>query len=130
MKVTEGIKWIGVCTDKFEESVCFFKNVMGLEITQEGVPKIDTQFSKYCVFKSESDVMFEVFQPSDEIRGRYTGPVVSFTVDNLKNSYEEMKNRVEFITSEITDGATWRWRYFRAVDDNIYQIQQRFEEKV
>lgn len=126
MRVTEGITWVGVCTDKFDEMVAFFSTVMNLKIVQEGTPKIDVQYAKYCVFEVGNNVMFELFQPTKEIKGRYTGPVVSFTVDDLDRACDEMKDRVKFITPVIDDKATWRWRYFQAADKNIYQIQQRY----
>lgn len=126
MRVTEGITWIGVCTDNFEDSVSFFKNVMGLKVVQEGTPKIDIQYAKYCVFDVGNEVMFELFQPTPEIVGRYSGPVVSFTVENLEKSCDDMRGKVKFITPVIDDKMTWRWIYFQAPDKNIYQIQQRY----
>lgn len=126
MRVTEGITWIGVCTDKFDETVAFFNKVMGLKIVQEGIPKVDIQYAKYCVFNVGNNVMFEVFQPTQEIVGRYSGPVISFTVDDLDRACDEMRNKVKFITSIIDDKSTWRWIYFQAPDKNIYQIQQRY----
>lgn len=125
MRVTEGIKWVGVCTENFEETVSFFSKVMGLKIAQEGVPKVDVQYAKYCVFEMPNDVMFEVFQPTVEIKKRYSGPVVSLTVDDLDKACEEMKDQVKFITPVIDDKSSWRWIYFQAPDGNIYQIQER-----
>jgi hypothetical protein len=126
MRVTEGITWIGVCTDKFEEMVVFFSTTMGLKITQRGTPTVDVQYAKYCVFDAGNDIMFELFQPTDEILGRYSGPVVSFTVDELDKACEEMRDKVTFVTPVIDDKESWRWRYFLAADKNIYQLQQRY----
>ena len=125
MRVLGGITWIGVCTENFEESVAFFKNVMGLRVVQEGIPWVDLQYAKYCVFDAGNNVMFELLQPTPAITGRYSGPVVSFTVDDLDAAMSEMQGRAEFITPVIDDKATWRWIYFRAPDGNIYQLQQK-----
>jgi predicted enzyme related to lactoylglutathione lyase len=122
MRVTEGITWIGVCTENFEETVAFFKSTMGLKLVQEGTPTVDIQYAKYCVFDSGNNLMFEIFQPTPEIANRYSGPVISFTVDDLDAACQEMK----FITPVIDDKATWRWIYFQGPDKNIYQIQQRY----
>ena len=125
MRVTEGITWVGVCTDKFEEMVTFFGSVMNLKIVQEGVPRIDTQYAKYCIFDVGNNVMFELFQPTKEIHGRFSGPVVSFTVDDLEKACDEMRDKVTFLTPVIDDETNWRWIYFQAPDMNVYQIQQR-----
>jgi len=127
MKITEGIKLVGICANNFEETVSFFHKTMRLEIANEGVPTVDIQYAKYCVFNMPNDVMLEVLQPSVEIKGRYSGPVISFTVDDLDQACDEMEDKTQFITPIITDSSNWRWRYFQAPDNNIYQIQERLK---
>lgn len=124
MKITEGIQWIGICTRNFEETVTFFTHAMGLKVVEQGLPQVDLQFAKYCVFDGGNGVMFEVLQPTDEIADRYTGPIVSFTVEDLDEARAEMPSDVKFITPILSDKA-WRWIYFRAPDGNVYQLTQR-----
>ena len=38
MSVTKGIKWVATCTEHFDATVAFFRDVVGLEVAQEGVP--------------------------------------------------------------------------------------------
>lgn len=129
MKVTQGITWVGSCTAKFDEMVTFFNDVMGLEVDRTGVPVVDTQYARYAVFKTPGDVMFELFEPKDDIRDRFSGPVVSFTVENLDEARAELEaESIELLTPVLDDGTTWRWCYFRAPDGNVYLLQERYED--
>ena len=126
MKVTEGLTWAASCTENFDETVAFFRDVMGLEISRQGTPVNDTQFARYAVIQMPNDVMFELFEPTEAVRKLFGGPVVSFTVADLDEARHEMEARgIEFVSSLIDDGATWRWIYFRAPDGNIYLLQER-----
>ena len=125
MSVKKGITWVATCTENFEATVAFFRDVFGLEIAQEGVPVIDTQFARYAVIHMPNDVVFEILEPTEAVRGLYSGPVVSFTVDDLDKTCRDMEaKQVEFVTQIVDDKTSWRWIYFRAPDGNIYQIQE------
>ena len=127
MRVTKGIKWVATCTENFEATVAFFRDVIGLEVAQEGMPVIDIQFARYAMIHMPNDVMFEILEPTETVRGLYGGPVVSFTVDDLDEARREMEaKQVEFVTPVIDDKTAWRWIYFRAPDGNIYQIQEPY----
>lgn len=98
---------------------------MKFKLMDKGVPIVDKQFAKYCVFNVSADQMIEILEPHLEVKDRFNGPILSFTVENLKEACLEMQEKVKFITPEITDEVNWVWRYFQAPDNNIYQIQQR-----
>lgn len=61
MKVTEGIRWILAPTARFQESLVFFRDVMGLPVVEEGVPVTDTQFSRYAQIKLPNGVVLLTF---------------------------------------------------------------------
>ena len=127
MKVTQGITWVGTCTEKFDETVAFFRDTMGLTVARQGTPANDTQYARYAVLETPGDVMFELFEPSDAVRGRFHGPVVSFTVESLDDARRELEAKeIELVSGVIDDGSKWRWMYFRGPDRNIYLLQEAY----
>jgi predicted enzyme related to lactoylglutathione lyase len=124
VSVTEGVRWILACTTNFDETLAFFRDVMGLAITEEGVPITDTEFCRYALIRMPNDVVLEVVEPRDSVRDLYKGAIVSFTVNGVAQARREMENRqVEFLTPIFDTKQEWGWAYFRGSDGNVFQIQ-------
>ena len=128
MRVTKGVEWIATCTTNFDETVAFFSNVMGLPITEEGVPVTDTQFTRYAQITMPNGVVLEVLEPGEAVRQLYTAPLVSITVDDVAQARRDLEGRqVEFLTPIFDTKKGWGWTYFRAPDGNVYQLQGPFK---
>jgi catechol 2,3-dioxygenase-like lactoylglutathione lyase family enzyme len=124
MRVTEGIRWIVTCTANFDETVAFFCNVMGLAVTEEGVPVTDTQFTRYAQITMPNGVVLEIVEPGETVRELYKAPIVSITVDDVAQARRDLEGRqVEFLAPIFDTKKGWGWTYFRAPDGNVYQIQ-------
>jgi catechol 2,3-dioxygenase-like lactoylglutathione lyase family enzyme len=124
MKITNGIEWIIVCTDDFDRSVEFFRDIMGLAIRSEGVPSTDKQFSRFAQVEMPNGVVLEIVEPRAEFRENYKAPVVSMTVDDVSKARRELEGKqIEFVSPIFFAGDGWSWSYFRAPDGNVYQIQ-------
>jgi predicted enzyme related to lactoylglutathione lyase len=129
MKVTEGINWVISCTSNFEQTVAFFRNVMGLAVTDEGIPVTDTQFTRYAQIKMPNGVVLEVVEPDQRVRQLYTAPIVSLTVDDVAQARRELEGlQVELVAPIFSTKEGWGWTYFRAPDGNVYQIQGAYNE--
>ena len=124
MKVTDGIQWILAPTTKFDETVTFFRDVMGLAVDEEGVPTIDTQFTHYAQIRMPNGVVLEIVDPNEAVREIYNGPIVSITVDDVAQTRRELENKhIEFVAPVFETKEGWGWTYFRAPDGRVYQIQ-------
>jgi predicted enzyme related to lactoylglutathione lyase len=114
MKVT-GLKWAGTRTDRFEETVRFFEEVMGVELdeTQAG----------FASFRTTEGDKIEVFGPDDaEHDFMTTGPVVGFGVEDVESARAELEGAgVEFIGPTHSEG-DYSWAHFRGPDGNVYEI--------
>jgi predicted enzyme related to lactoylglutathione lyase len=129
MKVTEGISWIITCTSNFDQTVAFFRDVMGLAVTQEGVPVTDTQFTRYAQIGLPNGPVLEIVEPDEFVRQLYTAPIVSFTVDDVAQARRELEGRqVEFVAPIFSTGEGLGWTYFRAPHRNVYQLQGAYQE--
>lgn len=128
MKVTEGLNWVITCTTDFEQTVAFFRDVMGLEVTAEGVPVTDIQFTRYAQITLSTGVL-EIVEPAPEVQQLYAGPIVSFTVDDVCRARRELEDRqIVFVAPIFGTKDGWGWTYFRAPDGNIYQLQGAYIE--
>jgi len=114
MKVT-GLKWAGTRTDRFQETVRFFENVMGIEL--------DAAQPGFVSFKTAEGDKVEVFGPEDTDHDfMTTGPVVGFGVDDVASARTELEGAgVEFIGHTHSEG-DYSWAHFRGPDGNIYEI--------
>ena len=128
MKVTKGDQWILSCTPNFQETVIFFRDVLGLAVTDEGTPVTDTQFIRYAQFKLPNETVIEVVEPTEAARPLYNAPVVSIMVDDLAQARRELADRqIEFVAPIFETKEGWAWTYFRAPDGNVYQIQGPYQ---
>ena len=124
MKVTEGINWILVPTPRFQESLVFFRDIMGLPVGEEGIPVIDTQFSRYAQIKLPNGVVLEIVEPKETVAQLYHAPVVSITVDDVARARHELEERkVKFVTPIFDTREGWGWTYLQAPDGAVYQLQ-------
>ena len=124
MKITEGINWILAPTPRFQESLAFFRDVMGLPIVEEGVPVTDTQFSRYAQVKLPNGLVLEIVEPKDTVAQLYHAPIVSITDDDVARARHELEERqIKFVAPVFDTQEGWGWTYFHAPDGNVYQLQ-------
>jgi predicted enzyme related to lactoylglutathione lyase len=116
MEVT-GLKWLGTRTEKFPQTISFFRDVMNLEIKE-------TQES-YTGFKLPNGDTVEVFGVAEPDHKFFTtGPVVGFGVTDIEGARRELEAAgIEFI-GEIHGDSHGRWSHFYGPDDNVYEITE------
>jgi catechol 2,3-dioxygenase-like lactoylglutathione lyase family enzyme len=123
MRIT-GIDWILAPTRNFQQSVTFFRDVMGMTVTDDGIPVTDTQFCRYAQFKMPNGVVLEIVEPNETLARLYHSPIVSITVDDVAQARRELESRqIEFLTPILDTRQGSGWTYFRAPDGNVYQLQ-------
>ena len=110
-----GVVWIGTRTDRFDETVAFFRDVLGVPFVSD---RADFAFGQM----PDSSVM-EVFGPTDHDHSDFTtGPVPEFLVDDLRAGVAELQGAgVEILGEPVVDGAEG-WVHFRAPDGNVYGL--------
>ncbi len=123
-KVTTGTPWTLVCTGEFQKTLVHFRDVMGLSLTAEGAPVVDTQFKRFAQFTLPGGAVIEVVEPIETLRELYNGIIYSITVDDIILAQKEMsKKNIEFVSPLFDDKNGWGWIYFRSPDGTIWQIQ-------
>ncbi len=114
MEIT-GLKFIGTRTEKFAETVSFFRDVMKLEVKE-------TQDS-FAWFLLPNGDQVEVFGVEEADHKHFTtGPVVGFGVTDIVGSRRELETSgVEFIGEIQGESGGW-WSHFYGPDGNVYEI--------
>jgi lactoylglutathione lyase len=111
----KGLVWAGTATERFEETVAFFRDVLGLSVFHES--------EHLSVLRTPGGEWVEVFGPRHEHFAEFdTGPVVEFLVDDLEAARSELEGRgVRFLHDSHTWG-DYGWAHFRGPDGKIYGI--------
>jgi len=77
---------LGIPTERFEPTVAFFRDVMGLE-----VERLEEDFAILCLLGGE---VVEVFGPSRARQEQFaTGPVVGFRVEEVRGRARRWRPR-------------------------------------
>jgi predicted enzyme related to lactoylglutathione lyase len=110
-----GVVWVGTHTMAFDETVAFFRDVLGLPLKEIG-----TDLGKAQMPDSSQ---FEIFGPSDYDHRQFsTGPVPEFLVDDLPAALGELRSAGVEILGKPEVRGTEGWLHFRAPDGNVYGL--------
>jgi predicted enzyme related to lactoylglutathione lyase len=114
MKV-HGLVWVGTRTAAFDETVSFFRNVLGVDLE---VVSRDFAWSRM-----PNTSQLEVFGPGDtDHLGFTTGPVPEFLVDDVDAATEELRAAGVELLGEPVVEADGAWVHFRAPDGYVYGL--------
>jgi predicted enzyme related to lactoylglutathione lyase len=114
MKV-QGVVWVGTRTAAFEETVGFFRDVLGVPL--------DVVAADFAWSRMPNTSQLEVFGTTDPDHDDFTtGPVPEFLVDDLPEAIDELRAAGVQILGEpvLDDGDGNGWVHFRAPDGNVY----------
>lgn len=114
----EALTWLGVRTDRFQETVALYRDVFALRPYAE-----DDESAR---FRLENGTEIHVYGPRDEFHEFFgTAPVVGFLVDDVEQARLAMEaGGVEFI-GEVQHNDAEVWNHFRGPDGNVYEIISR-----
>jgi catechol 2,3-dioxygenase-like lactoylglutathione lyase family enzyme len=111
--------WLGVRTDRFDETVRFMKDALGLRLELEEPGR--------AMFMLPNGDPIDVF---DESLDRYahftTGPVVGFLVGDVAKALGEVADSGAWV-GPLQRGQGFEWAHFRGPDGNLYELQGRLE---
>jgi catechol 2,3-dioxygenase-like lactoylglutathione lyase family enzyme len=111
-----GIVWAGTRTERFEETLSFFRDVLGVPLERVG--------PGFAWGKLPDTSQLEVFGP-DHHSEFTTGPVPEFLVDDLQAAIDDLRAAgVELLgeTHAPTAAGDDGWVHFRAPDGNVWGL--------
>jgi predicted enzyme related to lactoylglutathione lyase len=110
-----GIVWAGVRTERFEETVAFFRDALGVPLEVVG--------PSFAWSKMPNSSQLELFGPEDRDHAIFTtGPVVEFLVDDVFAAADELRGLGVELLDPVKGTAEEGWVHFRAPDGNVYGL--------
>jgi len=123
MDLVVGLDWLLTCTTEFDATVEFYRDVLGLDLTAQGVATVDTHFSRYAYARLPDGSTLEIVEPTDaaaHLRGRH---IPCLKVEDILQARDEFTRRGAAVISRLfEDGAGLGWLYVQAPGGSIYQI--------
>ena len=114
MKV-HGVVWAGVRTERYDETVRFFRDVLG-------VPLVEVR-PGFAWSKMADTSQLEIFRDNDPDHAHFTtGPVPEFLVDDVAAAKAELEAAGVEILGSMGGTAREGWLHFRAPDGNVYGV--------
>ncbi len=114
----EGLGWLGVRTERFEETVALYRDVMGLRPYAE-----DAESAR---FRLDNGTEIHVYGPADEFHEFFgAAPVVGFLVDDVERVRAEMEAAGIRFIGETQHNEVESWNHFAGPDRNVYEIVSR-----
>lgn len=114
MKV-RGLVWAGTRTERFDETVSFFRDVLGVPLAQAA--------PGFAWGSMPDGSQLEVFGPEHHDHDEFgTGPVPEFLVDDLALALEELGDAGVPIVGTPHVTPDEGWIHFRAPDGNVYGL--------
>jgi catechol 2,3-dioxygenase-like lactoylglutathione lyase family enzyme len=111
-----GLNWIGTRTNRFEETVTFFEQVLGLPVghRRKDFARLDLPDAS-CV---------EVFAEAESDHRHFTtGPVVGFLVEDLSAARNEfVRHEIQLLGPVGGEVGDYRWQHFRGPDGCVYEL--------
>jgi catechol 2,3-dioxygenase-like lactoylglutathione lyase family enzyme len=109
------VDFVGIRTDRLDETVALFRDVLGLSVNR--------QTDDLIGFKLADGTVLELYGPANEFHRFFTtGPVVAFRVDNFDVAREAMLAAgVKFI-GDVQHADGINWQHFYAPDGTVLEI--------
>ena len=118
MKI-KGIVWVGTATERFDETVRFFKETLGLSAFHE--------LEGLSILRLQGGEWVEVFGPSDPHFSEFdSGPVVEFLVDDLDEARAELEGKGVAFAGETFDTGVCHMAQFTDPDGNALMLHRRY----
>jgi catechol 2,3-dioxygenase-like lactoylglutathione lyase family enzyme len=115
------IRWVGIPTDRYEETVAFFRDTLDLRTLFVETTTIELE-------TSQGDRV-QVFAPGDRyhtfFRENSPGPVVLFEVEDVASARRELEAAGIEVVGPTERDDTWEWIHVRAPDGNLYELGSR-----
>jgi catechol 2,3-dioxygenase-like lactoylglutathione lyase family enzyme len=110
-----GVGFIGFRTDRFDEMVALFRDLIGLSIVREAPGA--------TWFRLGTGAELHVYADTDPDHAFFTtGPVVGLRVEDVEATRSRLEERGLEILTEIERTADAAWCHFRAPDGTVLEI--------
>jgi lactoylglutathione lyase len=111
----KSFSWVGVSTNNFDDSIRFFRDLLGLEVW--------VQSEQQAILKTATGQQLEIFGGNSREQELAASPVVAFEVDNIDAARQELRAAGIELIGDIGRWNGFAWQYFRSPDGHIFEIK-------
>jgi catechol 2,3-dioxygenase-like lactoylglutathione lyase family enzyme len=109
------VDFVGVRTNRFDETVALFRDVMGMPVTR--------QTDGLVGFRLGDETVVEIYGQTAEFHTFFTtGPVVAFQVENFDRTRQAMLNAGITFIGDVQSADCKTWQHFYGPDGTVLEI--------
>ena len=113
--MTDGVGFVGFRTDRFDDMVVLFRDLIGLEVISESPGA--------TWFRLGTDAELHVYADTDPDHAFFTtGPVVGLRVDDVDATRRRMVEAGLEMLTEVERSGRAAWCHVRAPDGTVFEI--------
>lgn len=112
----KGLAWAGVGTDRYAETMRLFRDVLGLEVENEG--------DEQAILRMPTGQQVEIFGRDGRGKSLNSPPTVAFEVDDVAAARDAL---IEAGIEVVGDIGSWNgheWLYFRSPDGYLFEVKR------
>lgn len=110
-----GISWAGIGTDRYEENLRLFRDILGLPVEHTA--------QSQAILRVGGHQQLEIFGRGGPGKRRNTPPTFAFEVDDFDAAYAALREAGVEIDGEPGEWNGHRWLYFRNADGYLFEIK-------
>jgi catechol 2,3-dioxygenase-like lactoylglutathione lyase family enzyme len=118
-----GFDWMLSCTTAFDQTVAFYRDILGLDVTEPRPARVDSNFARYACAVLPDGGTLEIVEPrpgENALRGRQ---ILCLRVPAIHPALRDLEARgAHLVSGPFDNGEGLAWVYVRAPDGNVYQI--------
>ena len=115
IKVT-GLTWVGVGTERYDETIRLFRDVLGMEIEAEG--------DRQAILRTANGDQVEIFGKDGRGKSQNSPPTIAFEVDDVAMARDALVAAGVELIGEIGSWEGHEWLYFRSPDGYLFEVKK------
>lgn len=112
----KGLAWVGVGTDRYDETLRLFTQVLGLEVEAEG--------EQQAILRAGPGQQVEIFGRDGRGKALNTPPTIAFEVEDVRAARDELVAAGIEVVGEIGAWNGHEWLYFRSPDGYLFEVKK------
>lgn len=112
----QGLTWVGVGTERYEQTMRLFRDVLGLEIEVEA--------DRQAILRTANGDQVEIFGRNGRGKRQNSPPTIAFEVEDVAAAREALLSAGIEIVGEIGAWNGHEWLYFRSPDGYLFEVKK------
>lgn len=109
------LTWVGVGTDRYDETMRLFRDVLGMEIEVEA--------DRQAILRTANGDQVEIFGKDGRGKSQNSPPTIAFEVDDIAAARDALVAAGIELAGEIGSWEGHEWLYFRSPDGYLFEVK-------